>query len=132
MRKSFLLLCLSILSMVACKKAEESTSEDLLIGKWKLVKTTGTITGNGIETDWNVLELSADKVKFYEDNNFVTSGTYQLDVLKSKITFLFGDLPANIMDIRLDPEKKYILEGSNKLMLDSDCCDRVNYELIKQ
>ncbi len=132
MGKSFSMLCFILLAMFSCKKDEIATDTDILFAKWKLVKTTGTITGAGITTDWNILELTADNVKFYKDNNLLASGTYKMDEPNSKITFLLGESPANIIDLRLDPIKNISLDGKEKLLLNSDCCDRVNYELSRQ
>lgn len=124
-----LLACLSILS---CTDPE---SQDGIDGSWKLTATSGTITGQGITTDWNKVVVDEDKFTFYKDIKSLEQGkvTYTHDATKDihKVTFVFDNKTGVVQDLKGDPIKTYTISGS-KLYLGSDCCDRVNYELTKE
>jgi hypothetical protein len=134
MKKILIMFCFAVFALTACKKdADVLVKEGTFNGKWELVKTTGTITGNGISTDWKIIEFDGKNAYFYGDDNIKMDwAIITLDETKKTILFAFPDNVYRIIDLRGDPNKNYEFEGDSVLYLNSDCCDRVNYELKKK
>jgi hypothetical protein len=134
MKKILIGLCLAMVTITACKKETDVlTKQDTFDGKWDLVRTTGTITGNGIVTDWNMLEFDGKSVYFYTANEVKQDGAFiTIDETKKTISLDFPTDAGFTIDLRNDLIKNYVFEGDSILYLNSDCCDRVNYELRKK
>jgi hypothetical protein len=132
--KSSMFILLACLLFNSCVDHEDSDSSDL-DGTWKLVSTSGTITGNGITTDWNKIVIEDAECTFFKDAKSIESSglTFVHDHVKDihKVTFVFTNKAGIIIDLKNDPDKNYKLDGK-KLSLISDCCNRVNYELMKE
>lgn len=132
--RSSLFFLLAFLFLVGCVEHEDSDSSDL-DGTWKLVSTSGTITGNGITTDWNKIVIDDEECIFFKDAKSIESSelTFVHDHVKDvhKVTFVFDNKTGIVGDLKGDPDKNYKVDGK-KLSLVSDCCDRVNYELTRE
>lgn len=129
-----MMLCLAVLSFISCKKeADVLVKEGTFTGKWDLIKTSGTITGNGISTDWNTIEFDGKSAYFGKDSEARLDGAFiTVDEVKKTILFAFPTDLGRTLDLRFDPNKSYEFDGESTLYLNSDCCDRVNYELRKK
>jgi hypothetical protein len=132
--RSSLFILLACLFFVGCGDHEDSDSSDL-DGTWKLVSTSGTITGGGITTDWNKIVIDDEECTFFKDAKTIESSglVFVHDHVKDlhKVTFVFNNKAGIVIDLKSDPDKNYKLDGK-KLSLISDCCDRVNYELTRE
>lgn len=124
----FILACLSLL--MACSKNEGESKYD---GTWKLDKTSGGITGQGLTTDWNKIKIAENVCTFYKDasNLAVADLSYTHTDLCHSVKITFKSEDARVLDIRTD-NIKCISVNENKLELTSECCDRYNYSFIKE
>ncbi len=130
-----LILSFFLLSLfTSCSKNVE-TNDSIPTGvRWNLVSTSGTITGQGISTDWDAIEfVSDDEVAFFKESKKLLSAGYSFKTVAgiTRITFNFVDnaLTNPVVDLKGDNIKIYEYDSKDNMRFNADCCDRVNYQL---
>ena len=75
--KKILILLVFFGGFIACNKENEDPE---LIGKWKLIGVSGGFTGNGYDTNFDILNIIDEKRFEFLDslNNSVAAGKYNL------------------------------------------------------
>jgi hypothetical protein len=125
----FALMILGLALFMSCSEDEKPTDPDILFARWKLISTSGTITGAGITTDWDEVELNEKEAIFYKGSVMLVKAGVVIDGEKITFGFIESSITPPVADLKGDGIKiiKYITK--DELHLNSECCDRVDYQL---
>ena len=104
-----------------------------IYGKWELYGISGGIHGGGHEPNFDFLEIKRFGIYGFIRNDVINEfGRIDL-VEQTNETLLITFEPDEISDtIMYDAEKYVNFYGKDTLSLDSPCCDRYNYHLIRR
>lgn len=128
-----LVLCCFILQ--SCEK--ETTEEDItIVGSWKVIATSGGLSGGGYTPKFNELTVDSD-LKFMLEMNDSLIATGQINEISSQdfdylVELIADDIAANGDIYILDDNEKYIEFAGDTLHLNSPCCDRFDTAFKKE
>jgi len=115
------LLALAIVAFVLASLLSGCASENTIVGKWKLVESSGGITGGGRSPlpDMTVEFTKDDKVTWYEDGEPIWASSYSTGIEKT----VFSLDPAPVIYLNDEPFYAYSLPDKNTLVLSENACD---------
>lgn len=110
MSKTSLIIIISLLTIVSCRKSDSRLTDDFIIGKWFFyyanLKKDGIIIKDSIDHDYNQYEFKPDGTIVFEDENG-KSGLWKIE----GDTLLMGtDKRLMAYNTLISSSKKIILE----------------------
>jgi hypothetical protein len=126
-----LVLCL-IGSIWACEGNDEPQPQNQLVGKWKLEKISGGITGSGYKADWNAIDIkNGSTYRRFNGDTLKFSSTYKFQTKDGKEVVIFAEKPGDKAIQYFESQAKTYRIEKGRLYLDEPCCDFYNYEFSK-
>lgn len=127
--KKIVLFAALLVCVVSCSSTSDSvTNGKSIVGKWKLVKMSGGITGQTVVPKLtSEIAISKTEIKIYEGGTLIATEKYTIETKKS----IFGGENHMLVYTSRSPSQGYVLEG-DKLLLNDECYDCYQKEYTKK
>ncbi len=101
--------------------------------KWALYNVSGGIHGGGHTPNFDFLKINSYGIYgFIRNGSVVEFGRIKIDEQTSENLLITFEPDENSDTLMYDSEKYINFYGNDTLSLDSPCCDRYNYHLVRE